>query len=53
MDCRSRVPNRRHRAQFPWENGYIKHFHTRLRDELLHGEKYYTLKEVQVMIEAW
>ena len=37
----------------PWENGYNESFNGRLRDELLNGEVFYTLKEAQVMIEAW
>ena len=37
----------------PWENGYIESFNARLRDELLDGEIFYTLKEAQVVIEQW
>ena len=37
----------------PWENGYNESFNGRLRDELLNGEIFSTLKEAQVMIEAW
>lgn len=37
----------------PWENGYIESFNARLRDELLDGEIFYTLKEAQVVIEEW
>jgi len=37
----------------PWENGYNESFNGRLRDELLNGEIFYTLKEAQVMIEDW
>jgi putative transposase len=37
----------------PWENGYNESFNGRLRDELLNGELFTTLKEVQVVIEAW
>jgi hypothetical protein len=29
----------------PWENGFIESFNARLRDELLDGEIFYTLKE--------
>jgi hypothetical protein len=29
----------------PWENGYIESFNARLRDELLNGEVFYTLRE--------
>ena len=37
----------------PWENGYVESFNARLRDELLDGEIFYTLKEAQIMIESW
>jgi putative transposase len=37
----------------PWENGYNESFTGKLRDELLNGEIFYTLKEAQVLIEAW
>ena len=37
----------------PWENGYCESFNGRLRDELLNGEIFYTLKEAQVVIEHW
>jgi transposase InsO family protein len=37
----------------PWENGYCESFNGRLRDELLNGELFYTLKEAQVVIEHW
>ena len=37
----------------PWENGYIESFNARLRDELLDGEIFYSLKEAQIMIESW
>ena len=37
----------------PWENGYIESFNARLRDELLNGEIFYTLKEAQVLLESW
>ena len=37
----------------PWENGYIESFNARLRDELLNGEIFYSLKEAQVVIEQW
>ena len=32
----------------PWENGYVESFNARLRDELLDGEIFYTLKEAQI-----
>ena len=37
----------------PWENGYIESFNACLRDELLNGEIFYTLKEAQIVIESW
>jgi putative transposase len=37
----------------PWENGYNESFNGKLRDELLNGELFYTLKEAQVLIEKW
>ena len=37
----------------PWENGYVESFNARLRDELLDGEIFYTLREAQVVIESW
>ena len=37
----------------PWENGYIESFNARLRDELLNGEIFYSLKEAQIIIEQW
>ena len=35
----------------PWENGYCESFNARLRDELLNGEMFYSLKEAQIVIE--
>ena len=37
----------------PWENGYVESFNARLRDELLNGEIFFTLKEAQLVIEEW
>lgn len=37
----------------PWENGYCEIFNSKLRDEFLDREVLYTLKEAQVLIEAW
>jgi len=33
----------------PWENG----FNGKLRDELLNGEIFYSLKEVEILTEQW
>lgn len=37
----------------PWENGYIESFNSKMRDELLNREIFYTLKEAEVLIEMW
>ena len=37
----------------PWENGFFESFNARLRDELLDGEIFYSLKEVRVVVESW
>ena len=37
----------------PWENGYNESFNGKLRDELLNGEIFYSLKEAQILIEQW
>ena len=37
----------------PWENGYVESFNARLRDELLNGEIFCSLREVQIIIEQW
>jgi hypothetical protein len=33
----------------PWENGYVESFYGKLRDELLNGEIFYTLREAKVL----
>ena len=37
----------------PWENGYCESFNSKLRDEFLNGEIFYSLKEVQALAERW
>jgi transposase InsO family protein len=37
----------------PWENGYVESFNGKLRDELLNGELFCTLREAQILIERW
>jgi hypothetical protein len=37
----------------PWENGYCESFNSKLRDELLVGEIFFSRVEAQVLIEAW
>lgn len=34
------------------KNGYCESFNSQLRDELLKGEIFYTLKEVKIVIEG-
>ena len=35
----------------PWENGYNENSNSKLRDEILNTEIFYTLKEAKVLIE--
>ena len=37
----------------PWEDGFIESFNARLRDELLNGEIFYSLREARIIIESW
>ena len=37
----------------PWENGYCESCNGTMRDQLLNGERFYTLKEAQIIIERW
>ena len=37
----------------PWENGYVESFNARFRDELLNCEIFTSLREAQILIEAW
>ena len=37
----------------PWENGYNESFNGKLRDQLLNGEVFYSLKEATIFIEGW
>jgi putative transposase len=37
----------------PWENGYCESFNSKMRDEFLNGEIFYSLKEVRVLAERW
>ena len=37
----------------PWENGYCESFNSKLRDELLNGEIFYSLNEARIVIENW
>jgi putative transposase len=37
----------------PWQNPFVKSFHSRVRDELLNVELFSCLTEAQVVIEDW
>ncbi len=37
----------------PWENGYVEGFNSKLRDELLKREIFYSLREAQILVEGW
>ena len=37
----------------PWENGYCESFNSKLRDEFLNGEIFYSMKEIRVLAECW
>ncbi|MCP1547004.1 transposase InsO family protein [Methylorubrum zatmanii] len=37
----------------PWENGYCKSVNAKLRNELLNGKVFYTLKEASAVIKRW
>jgi len=37
----------------PWENGFCESFNGTLRDNLLDGELFYSLKEVRVVVGEW
>ena len=37
----------------PWENGYCESFNSKLRDEFLNGEVFYSLQELLVLAERW
>ena len=37
----------------PWENGYCESFNSKMRDEFLNGEIFYSLKEACVLAARW
>lgn len=37
----------------PSENGYCENFNAWVRDELLNGEIFYSLREAQILIQQW
>lgn len=53
MDRRCRRQDRLYHARQSLENGYCESFNSKLRDELLDCEIFYTLKEAQIVIEGW
>lgn len=36
-----------------WENGYCESFNSKLRDEFLNGEIFYSMKEIRALAERW
>ena len=53
MDCRGRSKHRADRTGLTLRNGYCERFNARLRDELLNGDIFYSLREAQIPIEQW
>jgi Integrase core domain len=37
----------------PWENSYCESFNSKVRDEFLNGEIFYSMKELRVLTERW
>ena len=37
----------------PWENGFCESFNSKLQDEFLNGEIFYSMKEIRVLAERW
>ena len=37
----------------PWENGYVKSFDGKMRDELLNRKIFYPLDEAKILLERW
>src|SRR6201982_3412478 len=37
----------------PWENGYCESFNSKLRDEFVNAEIFYSMKELRVLAERW
>ncbi len=53
MAGRNRSKDAVHRTRRPWENGYCESFNSKLRDEFLNGEIFYSMKEIRVLAERW
>jgi transposase InsO family protein len=49
----NRVDRDTQHLRSPWENGYNESSNGKLRDEVLNGKIFYTLKEAQILIERW
>ncbi len=37
----------------PWQNGFAESFHSRLRDEFLDGEVFWSVRQAQVLLDSW
>lgn len=37
----------------PWENGHCETFNSKLHDEFLNGELFYSLAEARIIIKGW
>jgi transposase InsO family protein len=37
----------------PWKNGYCESFNSKLGDEFLNDEIFYSMREIRVMAERW
>ena len=53
MACKDRSKDAVHRARFAVENGFCESFNSKLRDEFLNGEIFYSMKELRVLAERW
>ncbi len=53
MARRHRCKDTVHRTRFSLENGYCESFNSKLRDEFLNGELFYSIKELRVLAERW
>ena len=52
MACRYRRKTLYIEPGSPWENGYCESFNSKLRDEFLNGEFFYSIKELRVLASA-
>jgi hypothetical protein len=53
MDSRHRINTLYIEPGSPWENGFCKNFNSKLNDEVLNGEVFFSLKEVRVLAGRW